>query len=147
MRCFSNLWPPLSQKEFKSTSVFLLEVVLPIQKHSGDWIKVCNCHCFRIKYSEPFRYNCRTPSEFSNFHGKVIKPRTPSEGVLWKTWPENFQSLELMLNMTFVTDGFLVISLKLTLKFSEQLCQEAIIFSCSGYSWRNGWVTQGLNGK
>ena len=29
-------------------------------------------------------------------------------------------------------------------KFSEQLCQTAIVFSCSWDSWRNAWVTQRL---
>ena len=30
-------------------------------------------------------------------------------------------------------------------KFAEQLCQKAIVFSCSRYSGRNWWVTQRLN--
>ena len=147
VRCFSNLWPPLSQEEFKSTSlsVFVLEVVLPIQKHSRYWIKVCIRHCFRIKYSELFSYNCRAPSEFSMFHGKVIKPgtsigRSSVKDLAWKfSKPGTYAEYD-------VCHGwFSSISLKLALKFSEQLCQRAMIFSCSGYSQRNECVTQGLN--
>ena len=43
--------------------------------------------------------------------------------------------------MSSVTDVFLEISQK----FSEQLCQNAIELSCSGYSQRNEWVTIRLN--
>ena len=45
--------------------------------------------------------------------------------------------------MSPVTDVFLGISRK----FSEQLCQRTIIFSCGGYSRRNGCVTERLNQK
>ena len=32
--------------------------------------------------------------------------------------------------------------LEISRKFLEQLCQRAIVCSCSGYSRRNEWVTQ-----
>ena len=49
---------------------------------------------------------------------------------------ENFQSLQLMLNMISATDIFITdIFIEISTKFSEQLCQSqsAITFSCSGY--------------
>ena len=46
------------------------------------------------------------------------------------------KTLQLMCNIS----AFLEISL-----YSGQLCQTAIVFSYSGYTPRNGWVTQRLN--
>ena len=77
------------------------------------------------------------------FNGKIIEVDASVGRGTVKSRFENSQSLQLMLNMIFVIDAFLEISLK----FSEMLCQRAILFSCSGYSQRNGCITQRLIGS
>ena len=51
---------------------------------------------------------------------KSLKRKHLLKGVLWKSWPENFQCWQLMLNMSSAMDAFLEISWKFQNSFSKE---------------------------